>query len=56
MLSNRKYSFNKLTHFSKLNNVLDPTASNVEDFLTRDTVTSIQFNGPLWHKGNVPHT
>jgi hypothetical protein len=38
MLSKSKYSLKKLTYFSQLNNVLDPTAFNVDDFLTRDTV------------------
>jgi hypothetical protein len=38
MISDGKYPFQKLTQFSLLNTVLDPPASNIDSFLTRDTV------------------
>jgi hypothetical protein len=43
----RKYSFQKFTQFLLGNNVLDPNASNTDDFLWRDTcVSSSQLNRP----------
>jgi hypothetical protein len=38
MLSDRKISFHMLTHFSQENNVLEPLAINIYDFLPRDIV------------------
>jgi hypothetical protein len=38
MLSHCRYSFHKLTQFSQGNKVLDPTASNIDGFLPRDTL------------------
>jgi hypothetical protein len=35
-----KYSFQKLTHFSQENNVVDAPASTVDGFLCRDTSVS----------------
>jgi hypothetical protein len=42
----RKYSFEKFPQFSQGNNVLDAEASNIDDFLWRDScVSSIQLIG-----------
>jgi hypothetical protein len=38
MISDGKYSFQKFTQFSQVNNVLDILASNIDGFLTRDIV------------------
>jgi hypothetical protein len=49
------YSFPKGTQFSCGNNVHDPPASNVDCFLTRDTVLLPFPRMELFfHKGNVP--
>jgi hypothetical protein len=46
-----KYYFQKLTKFSKGNNVLDAAAYNIDGFLWRDTcVPSSQLNRPIWKK------
>jgi hypothetical protein len=37
-LRSRQYSFHKLTQFSQENNVLDPPASYIQGFFTRDTL------------------
>jgi hypothetical protein len=38
MLRGRQYSFNQKTQFTRLNKLLDPLASNINDSLTRATV------------------
>jgi hypothetical protein len=50
-LSWRRYSFQKLTQFSKRNNVLDAPASYMNVFLLRNTsVYSTQLKRPIWKK------
>jgi hypothetical protein len=47
----RKYSFQKLTQFSQLNNMLDVPAANTDSFLSRDTcVSSTLLKRPIWNK------
>jgi hypothetical protein len=49
-----KYSIQKLTQFSELNNVLDVEASNPDSFLWTDTyVSSTQLNSPIWNKAHL---
>jgi hypothetical protein len=48
-LSCSKYSFHKLTEFSKGSNVLGAVASNIDGFLWTDTcVSSTQLNRFIW--------
>jgi hypothetical protein len=50
-LTGRKYSFQKLTQFSKGNNVLGAEPSNIDGFLLRDTyVSSTHLNMPICNK------
>jgi hypothetical protein len=37
-LSDRKYSLNSISQFAQLNHVLEPSASNIDRFLSRNTV------------------
>jgi hypothetical protein len=55
-LSYRKYSCQKLTHFSQGNNVLDAPVPNTHGFLMRDTcVSSTQLIGPFGTKRAYLH-
>jgi hypothetical protein len=54
-LSCRKYSFGKLSEFSKVKNVQDDPESNIHGFLWRDIcVSSHQLNMPTWNKQRKP--
>jgi hypothetical protein len=50
----RMYSFQKLTQFSQGDNVLDAPTSNIDGFLSRDTLlSSSQLNGDIWNKQSL---
>jgi hypothetical protein len=50
-LTCKKYSFEKLPHFSQENNVLNAPRSTIDAILSRDTsVSSTQQNLNIWNK------